>query len=68
MSERLFIADVARTLRVAPATVRAYRSRGQFPAPDGHEARDGKSSPWWTLETVERYRAGRRAGTNARAH
>ena len=43
------IEDVAGRLAVTAATVRAYITRGRWPAPDGHVGR----TPVWRHATVE---------------
>jgi hypothetical protein len=50
---RLTIGDVARLLDVKPSTVRAYKTRGQMPAPDGRLGR----TPWWRTETITAWRS-----------
>lgn len=42
------VARVAEHLGVSPATVRAYRARGQMPDEDGRLGR----SPWWWSDTI----------------
>lgn len=60
VEDRLYLVDVAAHYGVAPATVRAYRSRGQIPAPDSLE---GARNPWWHRATITGWP---RPGTGAR--
>lgn len=50
--------DVANMVGVKVNTIRQYRLRGVFPAPDGHVGR----TPWWKPETVTAWQATRRPG------
>lgn len=52
---RWFAAEVAAHLGVAPATLYAYRARGQMPEPDGQLGR----SPWWRPHTITTWHASR---------
>ncbi len=45
-------ADIAAYLDVKPATIHAYRSRGQMPPPDGMLGR----TPWWYAATIHTWR------------
>lgn len=57
-SNRMTTAEVADLLGIAPATWRAYVSRGQAPPPDGrHDAR----TPYWRRDTVEAWKASKLA-------
>lgn len=62
--EYLDSAGVARLLGVSPATIRAYRSRGQagFPEPDVIVG----DTPGWLPATIERWQAQRRGPGNWR--
>lgn len=62
--EYLDSAGVARLLGVSPATIRAYRSRGQagFPEPDVTVG----DTPGWLPSTIERWREQRRGPGNWR--
>lgn len=62
MTPQLTTTDVATLLELRPQTIRAYRSRGLFPEPDGHLGR----TPWWTRETVTAWQAGRPGGRSGR--
>lgn len=46
------IEDVATYLGCTPATVRAYRSRGEMPTPDGQVGR----TPWWHAGVIKAWR------------
>lgn len=46
--EQWGITDIASHLGVAAVTVRAYLSRGQMPAPDGHIS----NLPWWDADRI----------------
>lgn len=53
MTRRLTTRDVAELLDIAPATWRAYVSRGLAPKPDGFiDAR----TPYWTRGTIRAWR------------
>jgi predicted DNA-binding transcriptional regulator AlpA len=52
-TDRLTTAAVAALLGIAPATWRAYVSRGQAPPPDGHI---DKRTPYWLASTIEKWR------------
>jgi hypothetical protein len=59
---RWYIRDVAAFLKVHPATVTAYKSRGQIVEPDGVI---DKTKPWWYEKTIRDWEATR---ASARRH
>ena len=53
VTSRMTITDAAERYGIAPATFRAYVTRGQAPKPDGqHDAR----TPWWYASTLDAWR------------
>ena len=57
--KRLYITDIATRTGVDSTTWRAYVARGQAPHPNGRDIIRGRAHPWWTVEAVERWVAGR---------
>jgi len=49
------IEDVAALIKVRPATIRSYVTRGRMPRPDGYFAK----KPWWRAETIRAWQASR---------
>jgi DNA-binding transcriptional MerR regulator len=47
--KRYTTGDIAKAVGVEPSTIRAYKARGQMPAPTDHIG----TTPWWSDKDIE---------------